>query len=390
MDCFSSDFLEDYIKRSKLRYIGKLKKLELTEEELPLYSDLLCQTLEYSPKIYRKDKKNTLGKKFYIDKDKKETLGAKLRRNSDTSTQTLSFNIERRTSMDDLVWKMNCLGGSNISIKHKLSEIEMKKISHKKESESMVTSIIENIIENVYENRKQTEKGNVKNKNIPFSLKYKRNLKSPLKILSPSKLAKENILILKVFIKQEPQLTTVIDIPCYSNFNTLCDILRFLLEENRLHPKNISLYYFTEHNNKPPSMKFENNIELFLKDIDNQKEISLQTKLVDLETWEVDLLMHNFPDLPEIKCLSYYSQKILNEGSSYSQSHLSKRNPSYYSQEEEIFKMKNNIYSENLDFIPDYKRLSILRGSNTNIINSRKFFIINIFLIFVLRPAYLE
>jgi len=195
---------------------------------------------------------------------------------------------------------------------------------------------------------------------------------------------------LKVFIKQEPQLTTVIDIPCYSNFNTLWDILRFLLEENRLHPKNISLYYFTEHTNKPPSMKFENNMELFLKDIDNQKEISLQTKLVDLETWEVDLLMHNFPDLPEIKCLSYYSQKILNEGSSYSQSHLSKRNPSYYSQEEEIFKMKNNIYSENLDFIPDYKRLSILRGSNTNIINSRKFFIINIFLIFVLRPAYLE
>jgi hypothetical protein len=364
MDCFSSDFLEDYIKRSKLRSIEKLQKLELTEDELPIYSDLLCQTLEYSPKIYRKDMRKALCKKFSIDKDEEESRIGRLRRGSQASSQTLNFNIERRTSLDDLVEKRISHDGS--SGKYKLSDIETKKTSQYEQLESMVRSLIVEIIHDVCESRQKLEKENLKKQMKQISIQREKKARSPFKKVSPINIPNENMKVLKVFIKQEPEVTTLIDIPFYSTFKTLEDVLRFLLEENRLHPKNISLYFFTEHTSKSASTFNEKNIELFIKENEDENEISLETKLEDLETCEVDLLMHNFQDLPEIKCLSYYSQKILKEGSSQSQSQRSRKNSSYYSQEEEIFKMRNNINSDNVDFVPEYKRFSNFKGSNPN------------------------
>ncbi len=166
MDCFSEHFLENYIKRSKLRNLDKLKKFDICEEELPLYSDLLCATLDYSPKIHRNDIRNKLKKKFSFEKEDEDSCKMKI---SNESSKTLfNIGIGRKTSFDES-------GEKKVSsMKFKISEIESER-----EKENIISDEGEGIVRSIL----SVMSLNFFSKKIAFTLKTLTFISSPSTLL---------------------------------------------------------------------------------------------------------------------------------------------------------------------------------------------------------------
>lgn len=365
MDCFSPEFLEAYIKQSKKQIVNKLEGVDLTKENLPQHSDSLCMVLDYSPKIYHnREYKIDLLRKFNLAETDQDGL-ANAAVSQCTSSRTL--NLVRKTSGTD----------DSLYLVRKNSSFKLINEFVK----DLVNEIIENV-EKFIEDRPtihvdcpETNNQCVVYKHLGWK-RLKENEKAQShfwgsKVGESAYFSKNNILNLTIYIKNEPNVQTIVNLN-EQNETPLREVLKYLIDENKLHPRNFNLYYFSEHvtndfeneencensrtryntdetlkelgeekrskrsklsngctalhniqnnseksdsnlsgvyNYEPsPSVK-DKKIGFMIDEEDLNKEININTQIKDLTTNRLDLCMKKFQDLPEFNCLSYYNNK---------------------------------------------------------------------------------
>ncbi len=378
MDIFEIETLERNEKRIKKKIVEQLNCIQINDKNLQNQSKLINMVLDYSPKITYTNKNNIFSKKIKLKEeniDNNENDSLKFEKKNSLN---LSYH---NSSLNNINNNENNNNKNNINKENNNFKMNIYLFGTQNKLEIYINNKInfKNLKKLIFEQLQNKKDLNLKYDNINgYEFRYcnKNNILPNFNINPPNEndnllnnnishicfVEKENFNYIDYFNNNEfnnnnnnEKINLTIYLSLNKKFNievlpneTLREVFEKMLD--KIHYKNIDLYYFLEHSEKNFLLNDENiddnyiNLKLYDNRMDKELNMDYKCKYLN-KKYEIDLLYKNFWDLPQRNYTQIYQLNDSIKKSPNNNNNYSIKNNFFHNNYNENFN-DNNSYNE--------------------------------------------